>query len=597
MPTPKKSKTVYDGLRRAFGYCETCTENFRVASEGEETEDVCEACIHSLQMHCGRKIITLECFKQMVKFMKPDRLPWVIERVGVYRWHPSHLDKKYLYGMKRGVTQKKYKGVDCKDFKSHSCKSVAPAFEPTLPAEEIEEEDELDVELFVEENVAEEPPLMRRRLEENLNDKDSDDSDFDLDDESYEESEDFSESSDSEPDSRDLNEHGCVDMSECIAQIYDTINWDDDFVRNFEDLRLKHKGNFENKHFADWIKISIGTHARDYIIGHLAPHNLSPEHAEIMKASPPTTHMIEKMFDTVGRIATQTPHSRVDTMSSVPYFTSNNVASWYIERHELIRCAMPKLMKYFYKKEKTMQEQEDDIDMDNFKHYDEVQKKAVFATKKRNERFKVLSKIELFTSESELMVALKPLDPKDSIELLKDQLRKLKAFQQMKLIGKNLVDLTQKVEIKKGDDRISRTLDCLTNKVIVAIDVLEMNGDLRKSDDRFNSLYGEAGSVSKPVAEEKKEASIGHSGYRMIHKSLLTHDVDYYRVKDDLEYNEKCEWCDQGGKIIECDRCNLVYHPYCLSPKFDEKNNAEDYLFCCCEEDWKEVQELSKKSF
>eukprot|EP01029_Cantina_marsupialis_P013502 TRINITY_DN298_c0_g1_i1.p1 TRINITY_DN298_c0_g1~~TRINITY_DN298_c0_g1_i1.p1 ORF type:complete len:299 (+),score=57.14 TRINITY_DN298_c0_g1_i1:342-1238(+) len=200
MPTPKKSKTVYDGLRRAFGYCETCTENFRVASEGEETEDVCEACIHSLQMHCGRKIITLECFKQMVKFMKPDRLPWVIERVGVYRWHPSHLDKKYLYGMKRGVTQKKYKGVDCKDFKSHSCKSVAPAFEPTLPAEEIEEEDELDVELFVEENVAEEPPLMRRRLEENLNDKDSDDSDFDLDDESYEESEDFSESSDSEPD-------------------------------------------------------------------------------------------------------------------------------------------------------------------------------------------------------------------------------------------------------------------------------------------------------------------------------------------------------------------------------------------------------------
>eukprot|EP01029_Cantina_marsupialis_P013508 TRINITY_DN298_c0_g1_i7.p2 TRINITY_DN298_c0_g1~~TRINITY_DN298_c0_g1_i7.p2 ORF type:complete len:319 (+),score=100.42 TRINITY_DN298_c0_g1_i7:1501-2457(+) len=179
----------------------------------------------------------------------------------------------------------------------------------------------------------------------------------------------------------------------------------------------------------------------------------------------------------------------------------------------------------------------------------------------------------------------------------KDQLRKLKAFQQMKLIGKNLVDLTQKVEIKKGDDRISRTLDCLTNKVIVAIDVLEMNGDLRKSDDRFNSLYGEAGSVSKPVAEEKKEASIGHSGYRMIHKSLLTHDVDYYRVKDDLEYNEKCEWCDQGGKIIECDRCNLVYHPYCLSPKFDEKNNAEDYLFCCCEEDWKEVQELSKKSF
>lgn len=32
------------------------------------------------------------------------------------------------------------------------------------------------------------------------------------------------------------------------------------------------------------------------------------------------------------------------------------------------------------------------------------------------------------------------------------------------------------------------------------------------------------------------------------------------------DYNEICEICDEGGNIILCDFCNLVFHPECLNP-------------------------------
>lgn len=70
-------------------------------------------------------------------------------------------------------------------------------------------------------------------------------------------------------------------------------------------------------------------------------------------------------------------------------------------------------------------------------------------------------------------------------------------------------------------------------------------------------------STSEPAVRKKAKTKIGNKSKKK--KSKKTNFQD-----DDIEHQDYCEACQQGGEIILCDTCPKAYHLVCLDPELEE---------------------------
>lgn len=73
----------------------------------------------------------------------------------------------------------------------------------------------------------------------------------------------------------------------------------------------------------------------------------------------------------------------------------------------------------------------------------------------------------------------------------------------------------------------------------------------------------EASAGTEPAIRKKAKTKIGNKSKKK--KSKKTNFQD-----DDIEHQDYCEACQQGGEIILCDTCPKAYHLVCLDPELEE---------------------------
>merc|ERR1712029_876972 len=115
------------------------------------------------------------------------------------------------------------------------------------------------------------------------------------------------------------------------------------------------------------------------------------------------------------------------------------------------------------------------------------------------------------------------------------------------------------------------------------------------SDEEFENMLAEAEDSMAPedarvVAEarrEKKEKK-GKPKIKIGNKNKKKGKKRKDFSKDDVEHQEFCEVCGQGGEIILCDTCPRAYHLVCLEPELEE---APEGKWSCpkCEKNGPEI--------
>lgn len=88
------------------------------------------------------------------------------------------------------------------------------------------------------------------------------------------------------------------------------------------------------------------------------------------------------------------------------------------------------------------------------------------------------------------------------------------------------------------------------------------------------AAFNDEASTSEPTKRKKAKTKIGNKSKKK--KSKKTNFQD-----DDIEHQDYCEACQQGGEIILCDTCPKAYHLVCLDPELEEapEGNHSSDLF------------------
>lgn len=95
---------------------------------------------------------------------------------------------------------------------------------------------------------------------------------------------------------------------------------------------------------------------------------------------------------------------------------------------------------------------------------------------------------------------------------------------------------------------------------------IEFEKMLQQTDDKEDEepvVEKEVGDPTEPVIRKKAKTKIGNKTKRK--KTKKTNSPD-----DDIEHQDYCEACQQGGEIILCDTCPKAYHLVCLDPELEE---------------------------
>jgi len=50
-------------------------------------------------------------------------------------------------------------------------------------------------------------------------------------------------------------------------------------------------------------------------------------------------------------------------------------------------------------------------------------------------------------------------------------------------------------------------------------------------------------------------------------------------------HNNKCEICNEGGRLVLCEYCNVAVHSLCMDPPLDDAPNSEWICNTCCNVD------------
>jgi chromodomain-helicase-DNA-binding protein 4 len=92
---------------------------------------------------------------------------------------------------------------------------------------------------------------------------------------------------------------------------------------------------------------------------------------------------------------------------------------------------------------------------------------------------------------------------------------------------------------------------------------IEFEKMLQGDDKDEDAQVAEKSADPEPVVRKKAKTKIGNKAKKKKSKKS-TYD------NDDIEHQDYCEACQQGGEIILCDTCPKAYHLCCLDPELEE---------------------------
>ncbi|XP_070491390.1 LOW QUALITY PROTEIN: chromodomain-helicase-DNA-binding protein Mi-2 homolog [Chironomus tepperi] len=92
--------------------------------------------------------------------------------------------------------------------------------------------------------------------------------------------------------------------------------------------------------------------------------------------------------------------------------------------------------------------------------------------------------------------------------------------------------------------------------------MLQQTDDKEEEEETRQTTLTEEAS-SEPVVRKKAKTKIGNKSKKKKSKKANFQD-------DDIEHQDYCEACQQGGEIILCDTCPKAYHLVCLDPELEE---------------------------
>ena len=72
------------------------------------------------------------------------------------------------------------------------------------------------------------------------------------------------------------------------------------------------------------------------------------------------------------------------------------------------------------------------------------------------------------------------------------------------------------------------------------------------------------------IEEAKKKKKGGKAKMKIGNKFKKKGKKGAKKEEPEVEHQEFCEVCQQGGEIILCDTCPKAYHLCCLDPELDE---------------------------
>lgn len=93
--------------------------------------------------------------------------------------------------------------------------------------------------------------------------------------------------------------------------------------------------------------------------------------------------------------------------------------------------------------------------------------------------------------------------------------------------------------------------------------MLQQTDDKEEEEETRQTTLTNEEASSEPAVRKKAKTKIGNKSKKK--KTKKTNFQD-----DDIEHQDYCEACQQGGEIILCDTCPKAYHLVCLDPELEE---------------------------